>query len=109
LQQSLLAYSMVRRTKEIGIRVALGAQPRGVVWMVARDALRLVSLGIALGVPVAWALSRSVQSMLFGLSATDPAAITTAVLLIVVAGVVAAYLPARRAARVDPMIALRHE
>ena len=105
----LLAYSMVRRTKEIGIRVALGAQPRGVMWMVARDAFRLVGLGIALGLPVAWALSRSVQSMLFGFTAMDPRIIATAVLLLGAAGLVAAYLPARRATRVDPMIALRHE
>jgi ABC-type antimicrobial peptide transport system permease subunit len=105
----LLAYSMVRRTREIGIRMALGARQSGVVWMVGRHALRLVGIGILLGLPVAWLLSRSVQSMLFGLTPADPGTLANAVLLLGVAGLVAAYLPARRAARVDPMTALRHE
>jgi ABC-type antimicrobial peptide transport system permease subunit len=105
----LLAYSVVRRTKEIGIRMALGAGHSGVVWMVSRHALWLVGWGIVLGLPVAWALSRSVQSMLFGLTAMDPGIIVTAVLLLGVAGLVAAWLPAHRAARVDPMTALRHD
>lgn len=105
----LLAYSVVRRTKEIGVRMALGAQQSGVLWVVVKRALRLVALGVALGLPVAWVLSRWVQSMLFGLTATDPSTIATAVLLLGVAGLVAAYFPAQRAARVDPMTALRHE
>jgi putative ABC transport system permease protein len=105
----LLAYNVARRTKEIGVRMALGAQPGGVVWMVAKGALGLVSLGIGLGLPAAWVLSRYVKSMLFGLSATDPGVVTAAVILLATAGVAAAYLPARRAARVDPMTALRHE
>jgi predicted permease len=105
----LLAYSVVRRTKEIGIRMALGAHQRGVVWMVSKHALRLVGSGIALGFPVAWALSRSVQSMLFGLTAMNPGIIASAVLLLAAAGLVAAWFPAHRAARVDPMTALRHE
>jgi ABC-type antimicrobial peptide transport system permease subunit len=105
----LLAYSVVRRTREIGIRMALGARQSGMLWMVARDALRLVALGIVLGLPVAWAASRWVQTMLFGLTATDPRVAATAVLLLGAAGLVAAYFPAQRAARVDPMTALRHE
>src|SRR5205823_11488862 len=105
----LLAYSVVRRTKEIGIRIALGAQQRGVLWMVVQRALRLVLLGVALGLPAAWVASRWVKSMLFGLTATDPGIMATAVLLLSIAGLVAAYLPARRATRVDPMTALRHE
>jgi ABC-type antimicrobial peptide transport system permease subunit len=105
----LLAYSVVRRTREIGIRMALGARQSGMLWMVARDALRLVVLGIVLGLPVAWAASRWVQTMLFGLTATDPRVIATAVVLLGAAGLVAAYFPAQRAARVDPMTALRHE
>jgi predicted permease len=105
----LLAYSVVRRTKEIGVRMALGARQSGVLWMVGKSALRLVGLGIALGLPAAWVASRWVKSMLFGLTATDPEIMATAALLLGAAGLVAAYFPARRAARVDPMTALRHE
>jgi ABC-type antimicrobial peptide transport system permease subunit len=105
----LLAYSVLRRTKEIGVRMALGAQPRGVVWMVAKRALGLVALGVAFGVPAAWMLSQSIQSMLFGLTSTDRGVVTAAVLLLVGTSLAAASIPARRAARVDPMIALRHE
>jgi ABC-type antimicrobial peptide transport system permease subunit len=105
----LLAYSVVRRTKEIGVRIALGARQSGVLWMVCNGALRLVVLGVAMGVPAAWIASRWVQSMLFGLTATDPGIVATSVLLLAAAGLVAAYFPARRAAQVDPMTALRHE
>jgi predicted permease len=105
----LLAYSVARRTKEIGVRMALGAQPGGVVWMVAKRALQLVGFGVAVGLPAAWVLSRYVSSMLFGLTATDPAVVAGAIMMLATAGLAAAYLPARRAARVDPMTALRHE
>jgi predicted permease len=105
----LLAYSVVRRTKEIGVRLALGAQRGLVVWMVARRALALVIAGVAVGLPLARLLSRKVQSMLFGLTATDAGVMAAAVGSLVAAGLVAAYVPARRAARVDPMTALRHE
>jgi len=105
----LLAYSVVRRTREIGIRMALGAQQRGVQWMVVARALRLLIVGAALGVPAAWVVSRWLQSMLFGLTPTDPSVIAGAVLLLVMAGMLAAYFPARRATRVDPVTALRAE
>jgi len=105
----LLAYSVVRRTKEIGVRMALGAQRGAVVWMVARRALALVIAGVAMGLPLAWLLSRKVQSMLFGLTATDAGVMAAAVGSLVAAGLLATYVPARRAARVDPMMALRHE
>ncbi|MEI9971824.1 MAG: ABC transporter permease [Ignavibacteriota bacterium] len=105
----LLAYSVSRRTKEIGVRMALGAQRGAVLWMVAGRALALVAVGVAIGVPVSWTLSQKVQSMLFGLTATDPGVIGTAVVLLSAAGLAAAYFPARRASRVDPMTALRHE
>ncbi len=105
----LLAYSVARRTKEIGIRMALGAQQSGVLWMVAKNALRLLCVGIAAGLPAAWMASRWVNSMLFGLRPDDPGIMATATLLLGAAGLAAAYFPARRGARVDPMTALRHE
>jgi predicted permease len=105
----LLGYSVVRRTREIGIRMALGAQRRGVLWMIARRALRLVAVGVALGLPLAWMASRWLRSMLFGLTATDPSVMAGAVVLLAMAGMLAAYFPARQATQVDPTIALRHE
>jgi predicted permease len=105
----LLAYSVARRTKELGIRMALGAQRRGMIAMVVRNAAGLVLVGIALGLPAAWAVSRLVKSMLFGLTPTDPGTIAAAAIILAAAALVAAYLPARRASRVDPMTALRHE
>jgi predicted permease len=105
----LLAYSVARRTKELGIRMALGAQRRGVIAMVVRNAVTLVLVGIALGLPAAWAASRLVKSMLFGLTPTDPATILGAASVLATAALLAAYLPALRASRVDPMTALRHE
>lgn len=105
----LLAYSVVQRTKEIGIRMALGAQRTRVVTLVFKGGARLVLIGIALGLPTAWAASRWVESMLFGLTKTDPAAIGGAIVLLTAAAQLAAYVPARRASRVDPLVALRHE
>ena len=105
----LLGYSVVRRTREIGIRMALGAQRRGVHWMVVGRALRLLIVGAALGLPAAWVVSRWLQSMLFGLTPTDPSVIARSVLLLLMAGMLAAYFPARRATRVDPVTALRAE
>jgi len=105
----VLAYSVARRTKEMGIRMTLGAQRGRVIAMVVKGAARLMVFGIALGLPAAWAASRWVESMLFGLTPTDPATIIGAALLLASAALVAAYLPALRAARVDPATALRHE
>jgi putative ABC transport system permease protein len=105
----LLAYSVARRVKEIGIRMALGAQRTQVIAHVFGGAARLVMIGIAVGAPVAWAASRWVESMLFGLKPTDPAAMAGAIVLLITAAQLAAYVPAQRAARVDPMAALRHE
>jgi ABC-type antimicrobial peptide transport system permease subunit len=105
----LLGYSVVRRTREIGIRMALGAQRRGVLWMIAGRALRLVAVGVAVGLPLAWVASRWVGSMLFGLTAVDPSVIAGAVAVLSMAAMVAAYVPAKRATRVDPTTALRHE
>jgi predicted permease len=105
----LLAYTVAQRTKEIGIRMALGAPGATVVGLVLGGAARLVIIGIVIGLPAVWLSSRWVESMLFGITRTDPTALVGAIVLLTVAGQLAAYLPARRASRVDPLIALRHE
>src|SRR5262249_50642526 len=105
----VLSYTVARRTSEIGIRMALGADRRDALWLVLRDALRLVLIGVALGVPAALAAARLVASQLFGISAADPGAIVAATLALLVVAAVACYLPALRATRVDPMVALRCE
>jgi predicted permease len=105
----LLAYTVAGRTKEIGIRIALGARQGRVLRSVMLNAVRLVVFGVALGLPAAWAASRWVKSMLYGLTPTDPATLAGAALVLASAALLAAYLPARRASRVDPMTALRHE
>ena len=105
----VMSYGMAKRAGEIGIRMALGARRADVVGMVLGDALLLVAAGLILGFPLAWAAARAVHSLLFGIAAVDPLAFggTGAVLIVVALG--AAFLPARRAASIDPMRALRHE
>ena len=105
----LLAYSVAQRTKEIGIRMALGAPGPRVVTLVLGNGTRLVLIGMAIGLPAAFAAALSVRSMLFGLVPADPMALGGAVALLAIAAQLAAYLPARRASRVDPMVALRNE
>jgi macrolide transport system ATP-binding/permease protein len=104
-----MAYAVARRTGEIGIRMALGAQRSAVVWMVLREVYVLAALGLAVGVPAALGASKFVESFLFGLKPNDPWAVTLAVAILSSAALVAGYLPARRASRIDPMLALRHE
>jgi predicted permease len=105
----LLGYSVAQRTKEIGIRMALGAEARSVVRLVLRDGVRLVAAGIVLGLPAAWVATRWTRSMLFGVTPMDPGSIGAALVVLTGAALVAAYVPARRAARLDPLSALRHE
>ncbi len=105
----LLAYTVTRRTPEIGVRMALGAEPQAVRLMVMRHSLMLVGLGLALGIPAAAASTRVLESLLFGLTPTDPLSFVAASTLLLVVGALAAYLPARRASRVDPIVALREE
>jgi len=104
-----MSYTVARRTSEIGLRMALGAQRGGVVWMVLREVLLLVVLGLAIGVPAAFAASRLVESFLFGMKPNDPLALTLAVAILLCAAVIAGWVPARRASRIDPMIALRQD
>jgi ABC-type antimicrobial peptide transport system permease subunit len=105
----LLSYTVTRQTTEIGIRMALGAQPKNVQWLVLRETILLVLIGVAIGLPVALASTRLISSQLFGLKPTDPLTIAMATLLLLCVAAIAGYLPARRASRVDPMVALRHE
>jgi len=105
----VLSYSIARRTNEIGIRMALGAQRRTVLAMVLREISVVVAVGIAIGVPVAFALTRLVSSKLYGVKATDPLTIMVSSLVLAVVAILAGYLPARQASRVDPLVALRYE
>jgi predicted permease len=103
------AYAVARRTSEIGIRMALGARREKVVLMVLREVIVLAALGLAIGAPLALGISRVVESFLFGLKPTDPAAMAVSVSILALAVLVAGYVPARRASRIEPTIALRHE
>jgi predicted permease len=105
----LLAYSVAGRTREIGIRMALGAQPDKVFRLVMVETLGLVLIGIIIGLGAALAITRFVSGFLYGLTPTDPVTLSLAVLVLVIVAALAGYLPARRAARVDPLVALRCE
>jgi predicted permease len=105
----VMSYAVTRRTNEIGIRMALGARPLNVVWLVLREVLLLVVLGAGIGLTAALVATRYVASLLFGLTTNDPLTITLATLLLLGIAVIAGYLPARKAAHIDPLAALRHE
>ena len=105
----VLSYAVARRTQEIGIRMALGAQSRDVVAMILKEVVWLVCLGLALGIPLALFLSRFVADLLYGLTPTDPLTIIVGALVMLIVAMFAGYAPARRASRVDPMVALRCE
>jgi predicted permease len=104
-----MAYSVVRRTNEIGIRMALGARRPQVLWMVLRESVVMVVLGLALGLPLGLGATRWIKSFLFGVPPVDLFAIGAAVLLMAGVSTLAAYLPARRATKIDPLVALRYE
>ncbi|HEY0138441.1 MAG TPA: FtsX-like permease family protein, partial [Nannocystis sp.] len=107
---AVMANSVAQRTHELGVRMALGAQPRDVVRLVVRQGLVLVGIGVVLGIAGAFGLTRLMSSMLGSqVSPTDPTTFAGVTLLLVVIGVVATYIPARRATRIDPMIAMRQE
>ncbi len=105
----LMSYAVTRRTREIGIRVAVGAQREGVLWLVLRETLTLALLGIAIGIPSALAATRLIASMLFGLTSSDVPTIVAVSALLLVVALFAGYLPARRASAIDPIVALRTE
>src|SRR5689334_8920073 len=105
----ILTYAVSSRTNEIGIRIALGARVQEVVTLVLREALVLVAIGIVAGIPAVFVIARFAQTLLFNLSPTDPLSLTLAVVVMLVVALLAAYLPARRATRIDPLVALRYE
>ena len=105
----LMSYNVSRRTNEIGIRMALGARQFDVARMVLAESLMLVGVGLAIGLGVALIVGRFVAKSLFGLEPTDVLTMTMAIAVIAVVSTLAGYLPARRASRVDPMVALHHE
>ena len=105
----VMTWSVSQRTSEIGIRMALGAQPKRVLGMVLREASWMVAIGVAAGAGGALALGRLIASMLYGVKASDPVTLTASALLLLSVALAAGWIPARRAAGVDPMKALRHE
>jgi ABC-type antimicrobial peptide transport system permease subunit len=105
----VLSYAVVRRTREIGIRLAIGARRRAVMWLVLRETVVLVAIGLLLGAPLVVSAGRYVRSQLFEVTSNDPLAITAAMFVLACAAIAAAYLPARRASSLDPMVALRYE
>ncbi len=105
----VLAYGVSRRTAELGIRMALGAQRRNVQWMVLRESLQMAAAGTGVGLAAAYAATRLVSSMLYGVKPTDGLIFAGSALVLAFVTALAGFLPARRASRIDPMVALRYE
>jgi predicted permease len=104
---AVISYSVSQRTQEIGIRMALGASSGDLQRRILRQTLRVVATGLAVGIPASWVSARAIQGLLFGIESADPVTFAAVLVLMVVVATVAGYLPARRAARIDPLTALR--
>jgi predicted permease len=105
----VMAYAVTRRTAEIGLRIALGAAPARIEWMMLRDGLLLIAAGVAIGLPLSFGMARLSETLLYGIKPNDPLAFVVTVAVLLGTGILAAFLPARRAASVEPVEALRHE
>ncbi len=105
----VMAFVVARRTKELGLRMALGAQPGEVIWMVMREVLTLLGLGLLVGVPTAILLGRLVAKQLYGITPNDPVVVGTSMVVLILVACLAGLIPARRASRIDPILALRYE
>ena len=105
----VLAYSVSQRTREIGIRMALGAEKQNVLRLILSQGMVLTAIGIVAGLAGAFAVTRYLESMLFGLTALDPTTFVGVTALLIVTAATACYVPARRATKVDPIVALRYE
>ena len=105
----VMAYTVTRRTREIGIRMAIGAAKPHVLWLIMREVLILLAIGMFIALPLSWALTQAVRSQLYGVQPTDPLSVLAATFAIIAVAMLAGYLPARRATQVHPMMALRYE
>src|SRR5262249_27054614 len=105
----LMSYTVAGRTREIGVRMALGAQRVNVLWLVLREALLLVLAGVIVGIPAALLSGRLLNSMIFGLKSTDPVSLLIVIVVLGAIAGLAGFIPARRATKIDPMVALRYE
>jgi ABC-type antimicrobial peptide transport system permease subunit len=105
----VLSYGIVRRTGEIAVRIALGAQPGRMISMLLRETFGLIAAGLVIGAGLAYGASRLINSRLFGVAAQDPVTFLLSIALLLAVGFIAAYLPARRASKLDPIVALRQQ
>ena len=105
----VMAFVVARRTKELGVRMAFGARPGVVIWLVMKEVLLLLSIGLAIGVPAAFGLARFVAAQLYGVKASDPQIAVATMLALIAASTAAGLIPAYRASRIDPILALRYD
>jgi ABC-type antimicrobial peptide transport system permease subunit len=104
-----MSYAVAQRTNEVGIRIALGAQPRSIAGKVVVDALKSVAIGLVSGIPIALAAAAGLRSLLFGVTPRDPVTLIATCVIVAMTAILAAFVPARRASRIDPIVALREE